>query len=265
MAENALSPILAYKADEIAALRPQAADLRAKAADRPTPRSFLGAITADADRGGAFICEFKRKSPSGGDIRPGAAPAQIAEAYEAAGATALSILTDGPSFGGGLSDLQSAKAACRLPVLRKDFMIDPLQVIEARAYDADAILIILGAVSDGLAQDLEGQADALGLAVLAEAHNQDELDRAISLRTALIGINNRDLTRLETDLSTTEKLAEHVPDNRLLITESGVRTAEDVRRLKRAGARGYLVGEHLLRQSEIEKATSTLISAARQD
>ena len=265
MTANALTPILARKADEVAALKARRADVLARAKDASPARDFLGAIRSGAEAGGAFICEFKRKSPSGGDIRAGAEPGGVARAYQAAGASALSILTDEPAFGGKPADLAAAKAACALPCLRKDFLIDPLQVTEARAMGADAILIILGAVDDTIAADLEAAAESLGMAALAEAHDQSELERALALRTPLIGVNNRDLTRLVTDLGTTERLSALIPTDRILVTESGVRDAADVRRLKRAGAGAYLIGEHLLRQPDIESATRALVSAARGD
>jgi indole-3-glycerol phosphate synthase len=206
-----------------------------------------------------LIAEFKRSSPSGGPIRECADPAEIARAYHAGGATCLSILTEEPHFGGSLLDLQAARAAVPLPVLRKDFILDPWQVYESRAAGADAILLIMAALDDSQALDLEDLARLLDLDVLVEVHDRHELDRALGLRTSLIGINNRNLKTLSTDLRTTLDLAPHVPPDRILVTESGIRSHQDLQRLAAAGANCALVGESLLRETDVAAATRALL------
>jgi indole-3-glycerol phosphate synthase len=208
-----------------------------------------------------LIAEFKRRSPSGGEIRPGSTPAEVARAYFDGGAACLSVLTDAPHFGGSLADLRAARAAVKLPVLRKDFMLEPWQVYESRAAGADAILLIMAALTDAQALELEDVARGLDLDVLAEVHDRAELDRALGLQTSLIGINNRNLKTLQTDIETTLALAEHVPPDRILVTESGIRTNGDVQRLAAAGAHCLLVGESLLREPDIEAATRALLAA----
>lgn len=261
---NALTPILAYKADEVAdakALTPDA-ELNRKIVDQSPPRGFATALSAVAQTGeNALICELKRKSPSAGDILPGADPADIAQQYERGGAACLSILTDGPSFGGGLEDLVSVRDSVSLPVLRKDFMVDPYQVLEARAHGADAILIIMAAVSDTLARDLYDAAQSLGMDALIETHNEAELARALDLPSPLIGINNRDLTQMTTDLAVTERLAATFPQARTLISESGVKTPSDIARLRKSGARRFLIGESLMLDPDREAAVDALRSA----
>ena len=245
------------------------ADTRAETARRraanphPTPSS-------DAPRGFAralqrptigLIAEIKRASPSGGPIRPGADPAQLARDYQDAGAACLSVLTDGPHFGGATADLIAARSAVNLPVLRKDFMLDPWQIAESRAMGADCVLLILAVLDDAVAAEMEDAAMGLGMDVLAEVHDRAELDRALRLRTTLIGINNRNLKTLQTDLATTMELAPHVPPGRTIVAESGIRTAADVVRLRSAGARAILVGESLLRQADLAGATRALLAA----
>lgn len=245
-----LRSILEYKETEVAALRQRTtlSELEMRARETSPPRSFEQAITSGVrDGGNALICEVKRKSPSAGQISDASAPEVIARAYEQGGATCISVLTDGPSFGGSLADLATVREAVSLPLLRKDFMVDPLQVYEARAAGADAILIIMAAVSDQLAAELHDAAQGLDLAVLVESHTADELDRALKLPSLLIGVNNRDLHTFETDLGVTESVAMNVPDDRVLITESGIRSVADVARLRAAGARGFLVGESAMR------------------
>jgi indole-3-glycerol phosphate synthase len=249
-----LRAILDYKKDEVAALKKQRtlASLESAAKAASKPRGFADALlkVAKAD-GNALICEVKRRSPSAGEINVTRAPDVAAKAYEAGGAACISVLTDGPSFGGSLADMQTVRAAIKLPVLRKDFMIDPIQVVEARAAGADAILIIMGAMDDGLAAELHATADELGMSVLLEAHDEAEFIRALGLPSPLLGVNNRDLRTFTTDLGVTERLADLAPDlaagGRLLISESGVRSAGDIKRLRACGARGFLVGESLMR------------------
>lgn len=230
---------------------------------RDRPRRFVQALKAAhmAGRVG-LIAEYKRRSPSGGAIREGADPADIARAYEAGGAACLSILTDGPYFGGSLDDLKAARAAVALPVLRKDFILDPWQVFESRAAGADCILLIMAALSNAQARELEDAAIELELDVLVEVHDAAELERALGLRTPLLGINNRNLKTLHTDLETTLTLTPMVPVDRILVAESGIRGNADARRLAGVGAHCLLVGEHLLRQPDIAAATRELIGPA---
>jgi indole-3-glycerol phosphate synthase len=185
----------------------------------------------------------------------------VAKAYEAGGAACISVLTDEPSFGGSLGDMTSVREAIRIPVLRKDFMVDPIQIVEARAAGADAILIIMAAVDDALAGELHAAADELGMSVLLEAHDEAELVRALGLPSPLMGVNNRDLRRFETDLGVTERLADMMPEGRLLISESGVREPGDIARLRGCGARGFLVGESLMRAADPVAAVRALTCA----
>jgi len=258
-----LRAILDYKKDEVAALKRRSlASLEVDARSASRPRGFGEALLAVAKAdGNALICEVKRKSPSAGEINAARAPVDAARAYEAGGATCISVLTDGPSFAGSLDDMRAVRAAVKLPVLRKDFMIDPLQVTEARAAGADAILIIMAAVDDTLASDLHQAADSFGMSVLVEVHDEAELVRALGLPSPLLGVNNRDLRTLTTDLAVTERLADMMPEGRLLISESGVRTSGDIVRLRRCGARGFLVGESLMRAENPEESVRSLSKA----
>lgn len=258
---NALTPILAYKAEEVAALKAKCsgAELIDRAMEQTPPRGFAKALTARVAAGeNGLICELKRKSPSAGEILPGADPVEIAREYEEGGAACLSILTDFPSFGGSLADFEAIRAGVELPLLRKDFMIDPIQVAQARAFGADAILIIMAAVSDELAQDLEGTAKEQGIDALIEVHNEAELERALTLSSPLLGINNRDLTAMTTDLAVTERLAPLIPDDKTLVSESGVKKPADIARLKKAGARRFLIGESLMKLDGRAEAVKSL-------
>lgn len=261
---NALDKIISYKTDEVAALKRDRSisDFLREAETQAPPRGFINRLLEiSACDDNALICEMKRKSPSAGEILPGANPVDIAIDYEQGGAACLSVLTDYPSFGGTLDDFRAIRNAVGLPMLRKDFMIDPIQVAEARAHGADAILVILACTDDTLAQDLIATAHDLKMDVLLETHNRIELDRALALPARLIGINNRDLTKMTTDLETTERLAGHVKDNRLLVSESGISTAADISRLRRTGARCFLIGESLMKQADRKNACATLRAA----
>jgi len=230
----------------------------ASQADRP--RGFGNALKERIAQGRyALITEIKKASPSGGLIRPDFDPAAIARAYAAGGATCLSVLTEGPHFQGSDRDLIAARAAVHLPVLRKDFILEPWQIYESRAMGADCVLLIMAALSDETARDLEEVARSLDLDVLAEVHNERELQRALGLQTQFIGINNRNLKTLQTDLATTERLAPLVPPDRFLISESGMRSNADLKRLARAGSLCFLVGEGLMRQPDVTKAVQTLL------
>ncbi len=258
---TALERILEYKRDEVAALKASASveSLEKLAACQTLPRGFAAALSDVAETDdNALICELKRKSPSAGDILPGADPVDIAKDYEAGGAACLSILTDGPSFGGCLEDLAAVRNAVSIPLIRKDFMIDPLQVIEARAHGADAILIIMAAIGDGLANELCTAAVDYGMDALVEVHDRGELDRALALDVDLIGVNNRDLKQMTTDLGVTEALAPRIPPGRALVSESGVKTPDDIARLRKTGARRFLIGESLMKQTDRRLAVSTL-------
>ncbi len=259
---NKLTQILDTKAGEVAERRAIRSLSDLDAIDAGPVRGFAAALQAKIDAGGfGLIAEIKKASPSKGLIRSDFNPADHARAYAAGGAACLSVLTDAPYFQGHEDYLVAARAACALPALRKDFMVDPWQVAEARAIGADAILIIVAALDDGAMQDIEAAAVERGMDVLVEVHDEAELDRALTrLRSRLIGVNNRDLRTFETDLGVTERLAGLVPPGTLLVGESGIADHSDCERLAENGVRVFLVGESLMRQDDVMAATRTLLT-----
>ncbi|MGQ5700769.1 indole-3-glycerol phosphate synthase TrpC [Sandaracinobacteroides sp. A072] len=257
-----LAPILDAKRAHVAARKairpPESLDPDANGPVRGFARALL--MARIGERVG-LIAEVKKASPSKGLIRPDFNPAALAAAYQAGGATCLSVLTDEPYFQGHDSYLAEARnAAPRLPALRKDFIVDRYQIAESRALGADAILLIVAALDDAQLQDFEAEATAMGLDVLVEVHDESELDRALALKTSLIGINNRNLKTMETSLSVTEALAPRVPADRILVSESGIALHEDLNRLGRAGITTFLVGESLMREDDVEAATRRLLT-----
>ncbi|HWK36360.1 indole-3-glycerol phosphate synthase TrpC [Sphingomonas sp.] len=256
-----LDTILATKAEEVASRRRAfpVADLHAMALTRTPPRGFRAAIDAKAANGYALIAEIKKASPSKGLIRPDFDPPAHARAYQAAGAACLSVLTDARYFQGHEEYLVAARAACTLPVIRKDFMIDPWQALEARAYGADAILLIVAALDDGQMAEIEDSATSLGMDVLVEVHDADELDRALRLRSRLIGVNNRNLKDFSVDFARTYELVGRAPADCTFVAESGLGTRADLDAMAEHGVRAFLIGESLMRQDDVEAATRALV------
>jgi indole-3-glycerol phosphate synthase len=259
-----LDEIRAYKLADVAArkaTRPQA-EVEAAARAAGQVRGFRDALQRATSAGGyGLIGEIKKASPSRGLIRADFDPAALAQAYAAGGAACLSVLTDGPSFQGDDAYLAAARAAVRLPVLRKDFLYDPWQVAESRALGADCILVILAGVSDDQADELEDAAIGFGMDVLVEVHDAAEMERAARLKSGLVGINNRDLATFETDLQTTVRLARAVPADRMIVSESGLGTRQDLAQMARMGVRCFLIGETLMRQPDVVAATREILRA----
>jgi indole-3-glycerol phosphate synthase len=262
---DTLTPILSDKRRLVAERKARTSenDVKARARDASPPRGFANAIKSKIAAGRfALIAEIKKASPSAGLIRPDFDPASLATAYEKGGAACLSVLTDEPYFQGRDEYVGQARNACALPALRKDFMVDPYQVWEARAIGADCILLIVAALTDDEMKHLEATAQEAKLDVLVEVHDEAELERALKLATPLMGINNRNLKTLKTDIATTERLSKLVPSGRIVVSESGLKTNADLLRMNRAGAGAFLIGESLMRERDVEAATKTLLTTA---
>ncbi|MEO0034527.1 MAG: putative Indole-3-glycerol phosphate synthase [Pseudomonadota bacterium] len=238
-------------------------ELLNRAKDQAPPRGFAQALTDKVAAGGfGVIAEIKKASPSAGVIRPNFQPAQIARAYQRGGAACLSVLTDTRFFQGSDADLGAARSACDLPALRKDFLVDPYQVVEARALGADCVLLIVAALTDDDLAQMESIALGYGMDVILEVHDEAELDRALKLRSPLIGINNRDLKVMRTDIATTERLVPLLPPDRVAISESGLESPADLKRMADVGVRRFLIGESLMRRTDVEEALRVLLAGA---
>lgn len=259
---DVLAKICADKAEHVARCKRERslADLEEAAESAPKVRGFAARLVHEVGFGRyGLIAEIKKASPSKGVIRPDFDPASLAKAYEAGGATCLSVLTDVPYFQGDDAYLKAARAACKLPVLRKDFFIDPYQVVEARVLGADCILVIMAALSDAQAAELVAVAASLGMDALVEVHDEAEMERAVRLPALLLGVNNRNLKPLKVDLATTERLAALAPPNRILVAESGLETPADLARMAKVGAKCFLIGESFMRQPDVEVAVKKIL------
>lgn len=256
-----LDDIIEYKKHEVAAAKAAAplSAIETLARETASPRGFKNALERKASNGFALIAEIKKASPSKGLIRADFNPADHASAYEQGGAACLSVLTDGPSFQGSPDYMKAAREACTLPILRKDFMIDPYQLAEARAWGGDCILLIMACLSDAQAAELYAAAQDFDLDILVEVHDSEEMARAINLNADLIGVNNRNLKTFHTDLKTTANLAALAPSHALLVSESGIASHDDLETLRGYGAKAFLVGETLMRQNDVAAATRSLL------